>query len=540
MTSYLKTAFLLLFLTDTVLSQIPAFPGAEGSGMYSAGGRGGTVYEVTTLNNSGIGSIVDAVSKPNRTVVFRVSGTILLNGVILKPKSNITIAGQTAPGDGICIKGRMQITSGVSNIIIRYIRIRVDEGAANSSGDGIDIEDGSNIIIDHVTASYSRDEGISCQETTNNITVQWCLISEALTFESHSYGSLIRGTNGQKKTYHHNLYAHNNSRNPRPGNYTATTTDSLGLFFDFRNNVMYNWKGNEPGYNADKTTTSRYNFIGNVCIPGPESNSAGKLFKEDATSAYGYFSGNMFNGTIPVDPYTLVSFNGFTSAQIAAYQSRAYLLPMLPVSTTSPEQAKTDVLLYAGACRPSRDIIDTRIINDVVNKTGHSIFNTAAQPEGGWPTLNSLPAPVDSDHDGMPDAWETAHGLNPTDAADRNNVGTDGYTMLEIYINTLAGNNPLAVSPAWNRVPDRLHLAQNYPNPFNPATNITYKIISPALISLKVYDVLGNEVRILAEGYRSPGVYSVTFDGEALPSGIYIYKLQAGVFQEARKMILLW
>ena len=145
-----------------LLAQTIAFPGAEGSGRFTKGGRGGEVYEVTNLNNSGPGSIVDAVSQSNRTVIFRISGTIELGSVVLKPKSNITIAGQTAPGDGICLKGRIKISS--NNIIIRYIRVRVDAGAANSSGDAIDIEKGKNIIIDHVSASYARDETISCQE----------------------------------------------------------------------------------------------------------------------------------------------------------------------------------------------------------------------------------------------------------------------------------------------------------------------------------------------------------------------------------------
>jgi pectate lyase len=264
-----------------------AFPGAEGSGRYSTGGRGGSVYEVTNLSNSGPGSIVDAVSSRNRTIVFRISGTIELGNVLLNPKSNTTIVGQTAPGDGICLKGRIYIGT-VSNVVIRYIRVRVDAGAANSSGDAIDIASGTNIIIDHVSASYARDEGISCQEKSNKVTVQWCIISEALTFENHSYGSLIRGDYGDEKTYHHNLYAHNKGRNPRPGNYTGTSTDPEGLHFDFRNNVVYNWAGSTAGYNDDNQTVSRYNFIGNVYIRGPES-SGGIIFREKSVDAFGYF-----------------------------------------------------------------------------------------------------------------------------------------------------------------------------------------------------------------------------------------------------------
>jgi C1A family cysteine protease len=423
-----------------------AFPGAEGAGRFATGGRGGDVYEVTNLNNSGPGSIVDALSQPNRTIVFRVSGTIELDGVRLYPKSYTTIAGQTAPGDGICIKGRIILKDDVHDIIIRYIRVRVDEGAANSSGDAIDLDVCSNVIIDHVTASYSRDEGISCQEESSNITVQWCIISEALTYEDHSYGSLIRGQDGQEKTYHHNLYAHNNDRNPRPGNYVKVTdepNDPEGLNFDFRNNVIYNWSGNTAGSNYDSGSdlaVSRYNFIGNVYIPGPESTMAygNKGFRETSKVSYGYFTDNSYDGSVPADAWSIVYFSGMTSGEIDAYKERSYPIPLEPVTTTSPAQAKAEVLLKAGASFPKRDIIDERIVKDAINKTGYSIETTDEQPEGGWPTLNSLPAPTDSDHDGMPDEWEIAKGLNPNDAEDRNDYYLSSqYTNLEVYLNSL-------------------------------------------------------------------------------------------------------
>jgi hypothetical protein len=427
-----------------------AFPGAEGSGRFSTGGRGGTVYEVTNLNNSGAGSIVDAVSQPNRTVVFRVSGTIGLGSTILTPKSNITIAGQTAPGDGICLKGRLQF-SGVSNVIVRYIRIRVDAGAANSAGDGIDISTSTNIIVDHCTASYARDEGISATEASDYVTVQWCIISESLNFENHSFGSLIRGDYGDRKTYHHNLYAHNRSRNPRPGNYTGIVSDPEGMHFDFRNNVVYNWIGSYGGYNDDGAGyVTRYNFIGNAYFPGLDSTNNNKGFRESSKDAYGYFADNSYNDVVPGDPWNFVVFNGNTmqAADITAYKARSYLITMEPVTTTSPAQAKIDVLAGAGASYPKRDIIDARIVNDVLNKTGHIINTIADQPEGAWPTLNSLPAPTDTDHDGMPDAWETAHGLNPTNAADRNgySFSTD-YTNLEVYLNGLIGSDATAPTP---------------------------------------------------------------------------------------------
>lgn len=432
-------ASILFCLMTTAASATPvAFPGAEGAGRNAVGGRGGSVYEVTTLNNSGAGSIVDAVSKGNRMIVFRVSGTIDLAGVILRPKSNTTIAGQTAPGDGICLKGRISI-SNVSNIVIRYLRVRVDAGGANSSGDAIDIESGSHIIIDHVSASYARDETISCQDGSDNVTVQWCILSEALTFENHSYGSLVRGEYGEKKSYHHNLYAHNKGRNPRPGNYTPAAEDPEGLYFDFRNNVVYNWAGGHPGYNADTDTISRYNFVGNSFIRGAES-SGTKAFKEDAKGAYAWWAGNAHGATystlaVPSDQWSLVTFNGFLTAEIAAYKARSYEIPMEPVTTTSAAQALDEVLVYAGASFPLRDSVDTRIANDVMNGTGRSIAGTDVQ---SWPALYSLPAPTDSDHDGMPDAWEIANSLSPFDPDDRNdyNLHLD-YTNLEVYLNSI-------------------------------------------------------------------------------------------------------
>ncbi len=530
--------FLFLFLASTVFSQQLSFPTAEGSGRFSTGGRGGEVYIVTNLNNSGPGSIVDAVSKGNRVIIFRVSGTIDLGGVILSPKSNTTIAGQTAPGEGICIKGRIYINA--SNVIIRYLRVRVDAGAANSSGDAIDIAGGSNIIIDHVSASYARDEGISCQETSDKVTVQWCIISEALTFENHSYGSLIRGDRGDTKSYHHNLYVHNNNRLPRPGNYTNYPTDTLGLFFDFRNNVVYNWKGTTPGYNADTGSVSRYNFIGNVYIPGPESNISGKIFKEDAYRAYGYFENNMYNGQILSDQWSLISWGSkFTTIRISEYKSRSYIIPMEPVTTTPPEQAYNDVLAHAGCSFPVRDTIDRRLVLDVINKTGRSISTVNEQPEGGWPPLNSSTPPQDSDSDGMPDDWELAHNLNPNDPSDRNMYSSAGYTMIEEYINGLVGESTLtSVQSLTTLQPTEVLLYQNFPNPFNPETIIEFQLKKAETVTLTVYNVFGQQVQILAKGLFSAGKHRFVFNGDRFASGMYFYRLNTPSQVITRKMVL--
>lgn len=520
---YLLCGLLTISTVVQTPAQTIAFPGAEGSGRYAKGGRGGTVYEVTNLNNSGPGSLVDAVSQSYRTVVFRVSGTIELGDVLLRPKSYVTIAGQTAPGDGICIKGRIYINN--SHIIIRYLRVRVDAGAANSSGDAIDIAGGKHIIIDHVSASYARDETISCQENSDSVTVQWCLMSEALTFEGHSYGSLIRGDRGDQKSYHHNLYAHCNGRLPRPGNYTQAVYDPLGLFLDFRNNVVYNWSGSSPGYNADTGSVSRYNFIGNVYIPGPESSTSSVLFKEDAYKSYGYFADNMLNGVVPADPWSLVKFNGFTTAKIAAYKERSYLLPMEPVTTTSPQQAYEDVLQSVGCSFPVRDTIDRRIIRDVINRTGHSIRYVSQQPEGGWPLLASLPPPADDDHDGIPNEWERAHGLDPLNPEDAKSTNEAGYTMLEVYLNGLvtAPSNHLVTEKSTRPT---VWSVRHYPNPFNAQTTIALNLYRAGVVDLKIFDLQGRTVKSYRPAWYGPGEYSFLWPGEndqgrPVASGIY-------------------
>lgn len=554
-----------LFSVNFLFAQQLAFPTAEGSGRFAKGGRGGSVYEVTNLNNSGPGSIVDAVSKPNRTIVFRLSGTIELGAVLLEPQSNITIAGQTAPGDGICIKGRIKIGD-VSDVVIRYLRVRVDAGAPNADGDAVDIAGGPNcrnIIIDHVSASFARDEGISCRETNTNVTVQWCIISEGLLLGGgHSYGSLVRGDYGDRKSFHHNLYAHNLGRNPRPGNYNSVDKDPQGLYFDFRNNVVYNWQGKKPGYNDDKDHMSRYNFVGNVYIPGPESDQSGKYtdsYRENCLICFGYFDNNSYDGIVPRDPYSLVRFQNFTTEQIDSYIERSSSpIEMEPVRTTSPEQAKIEVLAYAGASFPKRDTIDRRIVNDVLNKTGHFIDSIDDQPEGAWPLLNSLPAPVDDDHDGMPNEWELTNMLNPNDASDRNVIGDNGYTRLEEYLNSIIENYtvqlddstgiiPVVTEPVDSIVTEPLNIAispsvgftlyQNIPNPFNNVTTISYSLDHDCFASLKIFDLFGREVAALVNGVKNAGIYQEQFFGDNISHGVYIYQLRAGNHVETKKLI---
>jgi autotransporter-associated beta strand protein len=415
-------AVLLSFLAGSAHGQTLSFPGAEGAGRFTSGGRGGSVYIVTNLNDSGAGSLRDGLSASGaRTIVFEVSGTINLQSPLYTPQYNVTVAGETAPGDGICLAGQPWLI-GANNVIARHIRSRTGNNAGG--GDAITIgrsdKGTTNVILDHVSASWSTDENLSAEG--KNITVQWSVISEGLL--SHSMGSLIRGSNGAEISYHHNLFAHNNSRNPRPGNYLTAAEDPTGLRFDFRNNVVYNWGGAAAGANFDTDGVSKYNFVNNYYNRGPDSGTpAFEQTLDDHCQAY--FAGNYMNGSLPADQWSLVTGQTGGSYRLTSPLATA------PVTTQSAPDAYSAVLAGAGASI-SRDTVDARIVQEVRSGAGGIIDDEADR--GGWKALASLPAPADTDRDGMPDYWETANGLNPNNASDRNLTNAAGYTRLEEYL----------------------------------------------------------------------------------------------------------
>jgi pectate lyase len=422
-----------------VPAPIPAFPGAEGFGAYARGGRGGRIYHVTMLEDRGPGSLREAVEAAGpRIVVFDVSGTIRLTKSLAIEEPFITIAGQTAPGDGICLRDATLVI-GTDHVVVRYLRCRLgDQGQA---GDAISIGAGRHIIVDHCSASWSLDEVLSSstgEPRLSDLTVQWCFITEALNPKNHGFGSLVRGCHGARYSYHHNLYAHNRGRNPRPGNYDDRNPheqDPDGLLLDFRNNVIYNWGGSHAGYNADKVSVTRLNYVGNYLVTGPDSRTTGIAYQEGSSYNRGYFAGNYYNHRLPENPWSLVDFPKWTARQIGAYK-QAEPFVMGPIVTQQAPDAYEAVLRSGGATLPRRDAVDRRIVEEVRNGKGH-IINSQAEV-GGWPDLQSAPAPHDSDGDGMPDAWEQQHGLNPADAADGpRDRDEDGYTNVEEYLNGL-------------------------------------------------------------------------------------------------------
>jgi len=408
---------------DKRSKRMPAFAGAEGAGIYAAGGRGGKVIEVTNLNDAGPGSFRAAVEATGpRIIVFRVSGIIEMRSELNVTNPHITIAGQTAPGEGICLKNyRFRVAA--DEVIVRHIRVRPGHVAAEKSGvsgadvDGIDVIAGRNIIIDHCSASWSVDEALSVTENPqrgplDNVTIQWCMIAESLNCsihpkKCHGYGSLVRGAWGSRYSFHHNLYAHNFDRNPRPGNNHNINDDPNGFVFDFRNNVVYNWGEIGAGYNTDGSTTpyvsiTKMNFVNNYYVQGPNS-PGDKAFREKCPLSKAYFSGNRMNGVCPADQWGLVVFGrNLTEEQIKAYkQSRPF--EITAVKTDDAETAYRRVLADAGATLPRRDAVDSRIVNDVINGTG-KIINDEGEV-GGWPVLESAEPPVDSNNAGMPGEW---------------------------------------------------------------------------------------------------------------------------------------
>jgi hypothetical protein len=461
-------------LPDNVQRPI-AFPGAEGFGRHTTGGRGGKVYHVTTLEDNNLPGTLrwaNAQQGP-KTIVFDVSGTIFLKSP-LRFTPHTTVAGQTAPGDGICLADYPVMIS--SNNIIRYMRFRLgNREVANHEGDGLGGSRCHDIIIDHCSISWSIDECLSVYGN-RDFTVQWCIVSQSLNNAGHQKGAHGYGGNwgGSGASYHHNLIAHHTSRTPRLGPSPFTQTDER---MDLRNNVIYNWTANGC-YGGEGMTV---NIVNNYYKPGPgtPTDERGRRIAAPniRTSQYThhdsprpnvwdrmwhvwgkyYVSGNV-NSRYPEvtkDNWTYGIYNQISpDANDGTYTPAtkdtirlAKPMPFEPVTTQTAEEAYRLVLAHAGASL-HRDALDNVIVRDVregkATYTGDhcapGIINIQDDVKLGnspWPELKSLPAPKDTDGDGMPDDWERQHGLNPTNPADGNTVNSDGYTMLEHYLNEI-------------------------------------------------------------------------------------------------------
>jgi pectate lyase len=417
-----------------------AFPGAEGFGSTTPGGRGGKIIFVTNLNSNGEGSLraACAVSGP-RIVIFKVGGIINITDNIMIAEPYLTIAGQTAPGDGICIKGAgLGITT--HDVIIRGLRIRVGdsiEGENPSNRDALSINNNSeppyNIIIDHCSFSWAMDETVQLWYPCHDITVQWCIISEGLHNSLHPKGAhstgLLVGDYAKSVSVHHNLFAHNNGRNPLMKG--GTTSEVI-------NNVIYNWGTWEATAlsnfeNIDATVLC--NILGNFYKPGPNNSPRKPLNLDDEKLKPGtriYFKDNYGPGRMSddIDDWILVDGSRQWKVDEPA-------LPPSVITTFSASETYEMVLNKAGAKYPQYDAVDARIIDEVINGEGKII--DSQNEVGGWPEYDPGEFPVDSDDDGIPDAWEIANKLDPFDSLDSydTNLSTEGYMNLEVYINSL-------------------------------------------------------------------------------------------------------
>lgn len=424
----------ILFIVQNTYAQSMAFPGAEGCGKYTTGGRGGEVVYVTNLNDEGPGSLRHALRmNVPRIIVFSVSGTLFIKSKLDVSHGNFTMAGQSAPGDGICIAGD-GVDIEADNIIIRYVRFRPGDISGEET-DALTIKRSDNVIVDHCSMSWSTDETCSCYDNTN-FTLQWCMVSESLDNSVHKKGEHGYGGiwGGKQATFHHNLLSNHISRNPRLHGARYHKQPQLEKA-EIVNNVIYNWRSKcmyagEQGY---------YTIAENYFKTGPAtSKSASKeLLEPYSPYASYYFKQNILEGNKEI------SGNNLSAVEMDEMVDSIFISSRKPVGDyelQNAEDAYNDVVKQVGASL-SRDIVDQRLINELVN--GTSTFGTngiinSQKAVGGWPELKTAPAPVDTDQDGMPDQWEIANNLNPNSDFDGAQYDLSlYYTNIEVYLNSL-------------------------------------------------------------------------------------------------------
>ncbi len=580
----IKCLIFLLFFTQiagAAFAQVIAFPGAEGYGRFATGGRGdgnnnrNEVIEVTTLEddaeNPPEGSLRWAFKQAIEeredpilgtylyplpiTVVFRVGGVINLQDELRVDRNNITIAGQTAPGDGICIRGATVNFSGSNNLIIQHIRFRPgdEQGYITSA---FRIENGGNFIIDHCSMSWTIEEATHFSSNSHS-TVQWCIISESLYSSYHPKGSRGYATQwgGEYASYHHNLLAHHNSRMPRINGSNPNDIESL---VDYRNNVNYNWRSTGAFYGGEWENTNGQGFchtnvVNNYFKPGPATSGTvifarPSLNRQDIPLdgyAGWFFSGNIMEGYpnltndnwLGVDGSEVGGTNNIRSDEEFVQSDGE--LEMYDNYTHSAENAYDAVLNYAGAILPVRDAIDARVVAEVagevpvvryeylagdtletpVTGTSSGIIDTPANlvPDSlqetttAWDIYTtSTDAPLDTDHDGIPDDWELAHNLDPMNYDDGRIITGNGYSNLEIYLHGLLVTSTHDVEEAITNF-------KIYPNP--TSGQLTIESDQPIVR----VDILGLEGKHLMTVENDGGISTIQVSRE-LPVGIYILK----------------
>lgn len=444
---------------DAALAQACRWIAGGGEG--TTGGKGGTVYVVSSLedainpddNKPLSGTLRAAVEAgETRTILFAVSGTIHLKKELDIRYGNLTMAGQSAPGDGICIAGYPVCIKGANNVIIRFLRFRMGDDA-KVEGDALSVYDAQHVVIDHCSFSWSTDECVSCYGNTD-FTLQYCFITESLRNSvhgkgRHGYGGIWGGTNA---TFHHNLLAHHDSRNPRFDHYYVNQT-CFGPI-DYVNNVVYNWGGNSTYGGEGVMQPRRINMVNNYYKPGPATAKRERLLDPtvgcDYCSAKGtlvpgkfYLSGNYMHGSEKV---TADNWQGATVQTDAVKAAARWTEGLTPLTAEETAQEALETVLAKAGCSLHRDALDARIAEEVrtgtaackgSNGSTGGLIDTPSDA-GGYPLLQAADAQQDTDRDGIPDAWEEAHGLDAHKFADsKQETLVKGYTNLEVYLNDI-------------------------------------------------------------------------------------------------------
>ncbi|MFM2293338.1 MAG: hypothetical protein RIS29_3151 [Bacteroidota bacterium] len=602
----MKKIFLSLLFIGLVsflnisIAQTPAFPTAEGYGKYAKGGRGGKVVFVTNLSDyisynsletPIVGSFRWALTQyPGEalTVIFKVSGTIQLkpylvvSGSTVKnqndircSRANLTIAGQTAPGEGIQIRNGKVNLGGASNLIVRNVRFRIGELAVPSPiygfkvngvakdtlapagsflpGGSVGCENAVNVIFDHCDFGWSGEENITMYDNRYT-TLQWCIMHDALYNDGHGKGDRSYGsqTGGICATYHHNLWTNNKNRSPRLNG--ARTDNETNVFIEFINNVVYNWGSANAAYGGDilatGTRSHTCNFVGNYYKPGPATPTSSYYFFTNYINAGAssiprwYLSGNIMEGSTSLNSNNWNGFTwkwstaGTTLPTKATAGSDTMLVPpasvvynsawvgynpykMSAVQTAS--DAYNDIVSKVGTV--NRDSVERRIIREVKEKTATfkaslgamGIIDKSSNAEG-YLTYATATTPDDVDQDGMSDAWELANGLNPSNADDRNYTTSDGYTALEVYLASLMGET---IPHAFVSSVKNLSSAKVSITPTITSTKFT--IVSDSRLKTAViYDQLGKMVA--SKAITDTNEVNV----ESLTAGCYMVKMSDG------------
>ncbi len=420
-----------------------AFPGAEGFGKFTTGGRGGQVVVVTNLEDNGPGSLRSAIQKKGpRIIVFALSGNIDLKAPLDINNGDVTIAGQSAPGDGICIRN-YPVSIKADNVIVRYMRFRLGD-VAGQQDDALGANRGRrNIIVDHCSMSWATDESASFYRN-ENFTLQWSIISESLNQSVHAKGDHGYGGiwGGKGATFHHNLIANHTSRTPRFSG-SSSTPNSPDELVDFRNNVIFNWGANST-YGGEK---GRYNMVNNYYKAGPATVSSKKDRIVNPSQPYGrfYVAGNYVAGHPNISQD---NWDGGVQCEHPDSVKTTQPFEVTAIGQQEAAQAYEAVLAHAGASH-RRDAVDARVVAEVKSgkptsgKKKNGIIDSQ-NDVGGWPELKSAPAPEDKDQDGMPDAWERQHKLDSNSSADAAAYTLDKrYTNIEVYLNSLVSETNL-------------------------------------------------------------------------------------------------